>query len=99
MTESDKITIDELRKQLSDMEDWKRKYQEAADLWDGLEIQDNQHVISGVLLAKIRDFERDVVILSMANTNGCDWIDQMGIMETAKLICIQTPITQGDDDD
>jgi hypothetical protein len=101
MTMSDDITINELRKQLARAEAELVQYREARELWDALELKANQHVVHAQLLAKVKDFETGHVSVSMSNSDGMDWMDQVALIHTASIINQQTYIEQGDgrDDD
>jgi len=35
----------------------------------------------------------------MGITDGMDWIDQIGLIEASRLVSMQTPLENGDDDD
>lgn len=75
------------------------RYREAIELWDALDLRENQQVVSATLLAKLQDFENNTVAISTAVTDGCDWIEQIGLINTAMIIVNQTNITRDDDDD
>lgn len=79
-----------------ELEQWKAKYREAAELWEALELTNNQQVIGGVLLAKVKDFDDGVVSMSMSNTDDVDWVDQIGIMRVCTLIMENSPIERDD---
>lgn len=97
MSESERITIEELRKQLFDLESWKVKYQEASELWDALELKDNQHISGAVLVAKVKDFDSGTVAVALANTENMDWVDQVGILRAGSLICEREDIEKDND--
>lgn len=81
----------------AELDEYKAKYREAAELWDALELRDNQHVASATLLAKVQDFENNTVAISTAATDGCDWIDQIGLINTTMIMIQQTRICRDDD--
>lgn len=91
---------DELRQQLTSAEEKLRRYQEAIELWDALDLEDNQQVVAAVLVGKLKDFDSGIVAISIGNTNGMDWVDQVGLLEAARIISHQEPIepAEGRDD-
>lgn len=95
---SDEEYLKSLEKELDELRAWRLRYTEAAELWDALELRDNQQVASATLLAKVQDYENNMVAISTAATDGCDWIDQIGLINTALVIINQTQITKDDDD-
>lgn len=96
-TERPEDTVRRFALEIHDLEAWKRKYTEAAELWDALELKGNQQVKDAVLIGKIVDFERNIVSITMSVTDGVDWMDQIGIIETAKIMCAQAPLESDDD--
>lgn len=59
----------------------------AMDLWDALELKEGQQVMSAMLVAKVVDLsegkENAPPSISIAATDGTDWIDQAGLLKTA----------------
>lgn len=69
---------------------------EAEDLWVALDLRENQQVLEAVLIAKVSDFDTGITSISMSNTDGVDWIDQVGLIGAAKIIISQAPIEKDD---
>lgn len=91
-------TIEALRKEIAELRDWKRKYTEAAELWDALELRQGQQVKDAMMIGKIVDFEKGITSISLSNTDGMDWVDQLGLLEAARLASTQSPLEPDDDD-
>lgn len=72
------------------------RYREAIELWDALELLENQQVASATLMAKVQDFENNTIAISTSATEGCDWIDQIGLINTAMILISQTRIVRDD---
>lgn len=53
---------------------------EAQALWKELNLHDNDQVTDAVLVAKIADFKRGGVAVSMSVTDGVDWVTQLGML-------------------
>lgn len=98
-TESVEDALRRTSKQCLELQAWQQKYREAAEMWDALELDENQQVAQAVLIAKVTDFESGHVNISMSNSDGVDWIEQVGLIETARIMSIQTPIVRREDDD
>lgn len=62
---------------------------EAEALWGELNLQDNDQVTDAVLVAKITDFQRGGVAVSMSATDGLDWVTQFGMLHAAIAIMHQ----------
>lgn len=78
----------ELEKQLEALLAWQAKYREAAELWDSLEPADGQQIVSAVLIGKMVNFEGEskedrAPTISISSTDDVDWMDQMGIVDSA----------------
>lgn len=56
------------------------------ELWASLELGPHQQVVDAILLARVTDFDQGGTLLSMAGTEGADWIVQLGLIEAAKLL-------------
>ncbi len=96
-TERPEDTVRRFALQIQELEAWKAKYREAADLWDGLEMRDNDQATDVAIIAKIQDFETGHVNVVAATTDGCDWVTQLGLFEAWRGICIETRIERRDD--
>lgn len=99
MTDAEETTEDALRRIAQEFEAFKQRYREAIELWDALELRENQQVSSATLLAKLTDFERNTIAISTAATDGCDWIDQIGLINTALIMINQVRISKDEDDE
>lgn len=95
-TERPEDTVRRFAGMIQDLESWKAKYREAAELWDALELRDNDQVTDATLIAKIQDFDAGYVNISTASSDGCDWITQLGLFEAWRGICIETRIERRD---
>jgi|SRR6187549_1447192 len=79
----------ELAQEVAELKAWQSKYKEAAELWDALEAKDSQQVTEAILIAKIVDFEQsgpEGTVVSASYTDGCDWVNQLGLMAAWQLI-------------
>lgn len=60
---------------------------EAMQLWDALNVKPGQQVMSAMLIAKVVDLnegkEDHPPSISVAATDGADWIDQGGLLKAA----------------
>lgn len=65
---------------------------EADQLWNALQLQNNEQVIGAVLVAKVKNFDTGTTIISTAVTDDVDWVDQVGIMRAGTLIVERAPI-------
>lgn len=80
-------TVRRFAQQIGELEQWKAKYREAAELWDALEIKNNQQVDKALIIAKLVDFSRPgPPLISSATTDGCDWVDEWGLISSWKAI-------------
>lgn len=59
---------------------------EADELWKALELRDGDQVVDAILVAKVADFEHGGTGLSIAATDGVDWVTQLGILRGATLL-------------
>lgn len=86
-TERPEEALRRVAKECLELQEWKRKYQEAAQLWDALEPEEGQQVMSAVLVGKLVKFDESdqshFPFVSIAATDGVDWMDQMGILDAA----------------
>jgi hypothetical protein len=69
--------------QIQELEAWRAKYREAAELWDALELKNNQHVVGAILIAKGKDFVTGNVVMTTARTDDVDWVDKIGMTRVA----------------
>lgn len=101
MTESDGITIDELRIQLDKAESKLKQYREAIELWDALNIKPGYYVDKAILIAKLINFEKSgMVVITASVTDGVDWVDEWGLVSSWQAISYSQKEydTEGDDD-
>lgn len=86
-TELPEDTIRRFAKQIQELEAWKQRYAEAAKLWDALEPEGDQLIVSAVLIGKLVDFggedEKRHPTISISATDDNDWMTQMGILDSA----------------
>jgi hypothetical protein len=68
-------------------------------MWDALELEDNQQASQVIMVAKIADFDTGFVNVGMSCSDGVDWIDQVGLIETAKIMSYQKRIIRDGEDD
>ena len=92
------MTEGEKDQRIAALESWQARYKEAADIWDGLELRDNDQVTSAALIAKVSDFESGLVTVITAVSDGTDWVEQLGLFEAWKGMNIETRIERRDDD-
>lgn len=71
--------------ELSELQDWKRKYQVAAELWDSMELHENDQVTEAIIIGKVADFENGGTAITTGATEGLDWITQLGMYEAARM--------------
>jgi hypothetical protein len=90
-------TVRRFAKKIVELEAWQARYREAADLWDGLRLRDNDQVVSATMIAKISDFESGSVNVGTSCSDGTDWIEQLGLFEAWKGMCVETRIERRDD--
>jgi hypothetical protein len=83
--------------ELAELRAWKVKYREAAEMWDSLELRDNDQVTDAVMIAKVSDFESGSVTTITGTTDGTDWVTQLGLFEAWKGMNIETRIERRDD--
>ena len=76
---------------------------EAMDLWDALNLKPGQQVMSAMLIAKIGDFnegkEDQPPSISVAATDGTDWIDQGGLLKAAMDLTSASQFYRTDEDE
>lgn len=100
MTDDTELPEDTVRRfaaKIVELEAWQAKYREAAELWEALELRDNDQVTDATLIAKIQDFDTGYVNVSTSSSDGCDWITQLGLFEAWRGMCIETRIERRDD--
>jgi hypothetical protein len=88
-TERPEDTVRRFALQIQELEAWKAKYREAAELWEALEAKDSQQVTEAMLIAKLVDFEETGpagTVVSASHTDGCDWVNQLGLVAAWQLI-------------
>jgi len=62
------------------------QYKEAMSLWDALDVEDGQQVVEAVVIAKVFTWDPDKNLppsMSIAATDGMDWIQQYGMLHAA----------------
>jgi hypothetical protein len=75
-----------------------RQPTQADDLWTGLDLRSNDQVTEAILIGKIADFETGGTALSLAATDGTDWVTQFGIITGALNIMRQSQFAHRDED-
>lgn len=79
--------IHSMEREMDGLRAWKRKYQEAANLWDALEAEDDQVIASAVLIGKLMKMEgteeEKKPTVSISATDDVDWMNQLGIIDAA----------------
>jgi len=93
---SDEEYIKSIEAELDELRAWKARYAEAADLWKGLDLEPNDQVTSATMIAKISDFESGTVNVGTAASDGTDWVEQLGLFEAWRGMCIETRIERRD---
>lgn len=96
-TERPEDTVRRFAQQINELLEWQAKYRDAADLWDGLELSDNDQVVSATLIAKIQDFQSGHTNVGTSASNGTDWVEQLGLFQAWKGLCVETRIERRDD--
>lgn len=75
---------------------------EAMELWDALNLRPGQQVMSAMLIGKVVDLsegkEGNPPSISIAATDGTDWIDQAGLLKAASDLTSSGQFFQEDDD-
>lgn len=76
---------------------------EAMELWDALQLEPGQQVMSAILVAKIVDLregkEGKPPSISIGATDSADWIDQAGLLKAATDLTSSSQFFQDDDSD
>lgn len=85
---SDEEYIKSIESEIDELREWKRRYTEAAELWDALDPGEGQHVVSAVLVGKLVKVDGETAedrapTISISSTDDVDWMDQMGILDSA----------------
>jgi hypothetical protein len=93
---TEEIEGDYLQK-LAALEAWRAKYAEAADLWDGLELRENDQVAAVAIIAKVQDFETGYMNVCSATSDNTDWVTQLGLMEAWRGMCIEARLEKRDE--
>lgn len=79
--------IHSMEREMDELRAWKRKYQEAANLWDALEAEEDQVIASAVLIGKLMKLEGNEEekkpTVSISATDDVDWMNQLGIIDSA----------------
>lgn len=90
MSDETESTEDALRRiagKCMELEEWKRRYAEASELWDALEAEEGQMVVSAVLIGKLMKLEGNeedkIPTVSISATDDVDWMTQLGIIDAA----------------
>jgi hypothetical protein len=73
------------------------KPSQADELWEALELEENHQVTDAVIIAKVAHFDTGGTALSLAATDGVDWISQFGMLHGAVAIMNQEKFTRGAD--
>jgi hypothetical protein len=73
------------------------EHSDARELWDALQPGPNDQIVDAVLIGKMVDFERGITSLSIAATDGVDWVGQLGMLHGALKIMNQSPLEPRDD--
>jgi|GEM_PF-3827136 len=81
-------TVRRFAQKIVELEAWQAKYREAADLWEELQPEEGQQIVSAVLIGKLVNFGGDTKedrapYVSVSRTDDMDWMDQMGIIDAA----------------
>lgn len=71
---------------------------QAEELWEALDLRDNDQVTDAVLIAKVADFEDGATALVIAATDGVDWVTQLGMIHGALNIMGQQQLSRRDDE-
>lgn len=70
------------------------------DILDGLDVEldmdDGDLVASALVLAKVIQAD-GTVTLGMAQSDGCSWIEQAGLLAAAQQVVNQAPVISDDD--
>lgn len=98
-TERPEDTVRRFAQQIGELLSWQQKYREAAELWDALDIENDDQVLEAVLIAKLGNFEKGRVEISISASDSIDWIGQLGLLEAARVMSYQKPIIGSDDDE
>jgi hypothetical protein len=88
----------ELRQQRDEKDALLAGHSEAIELWDALELGENDQVTGSVLIVKVADFAKGTVNIASSAGDGTDWIDQLGLFEAWRTMNFQTPILGNDDE-
>lgn len=84
---SDAEYIASIEAELDELRVWRRKYQEASELWNSLEAEEGQMVVSAVLIGKLMKLEGSeedkIPTVSISATDDVDWMTQLGIIDAA----------------
>jgi hypothetical protein len=73
------------------------EHHDAQELWDALEPAPGDQIVEAVIVGKMVDFERGITSLSIAATDGVDWVGQLGMLHGALKIMNQSPLEPRDD--
>jgi hypothetical protein len=86
-TERPEDTVRRFALRIQELEEWQRKYQEVAQLWEALEPAEGQQIVSAVLVGKLVNFSAEgedaFPRVSISATDDNDWMTQMGILDAA----------------
>lgn len=104
MDENTQETIEDalqrIAQQCQDAETKLEKYKEAIELWDNLDLEENQFVAEVLVIAKVIQIEADktLPILAIA-TNDLDWIQQHGLVSAYQQVVASEPPNRADDEE
>lgn len=74
------------------------EHHDAQELWDALHLHSpGDQIVDAVIVGKIVDFEQGITSLSIAATDGVDWVGQLGMLHGALKIMDQAPLEPRDD--
>lgn len=99
-TERPEDTVRRFAAQIQELLAWQAKYREAAELWEALNVGNNQHVDKALLIAKVIDFEKGGgPSITASVTDGVDWVDEWGLIASWQAISNSSKeyITEEDD--
>lgn len=72
---------------------------EAEDLWNALELREGDTVVEALLIAKVVNFEKGgPPNISTSSTDGLDWIQRAGLVETARDLFKSTGFEKAEED-
>jgi hypothetical protein len=95
LTERPEDTVRRFAQEIDELKSWQQCYREAAALWDVLDLQDGDSVECALLIGKVVNFEKGgPPQISLAVTDGVDWINETGLLHAALDIKASQPFSQ-----